>query len=101
MPHCPECGAENEEDAGFCTKCGAPLTQESERRAPGRYRYDQQRAACFGPPGSGVGTWGAISSGVFIIGLGILWFFDWWWPGILILVGLMIAIGGLVASQRR
>jgi len=63
--------------------------------------YAKQREACFGPSGSGGGLWGAVSFGVFIIGLGILWIFDAFWPGILILIGLMIVIGGLVSLSRR
>lgn len=31
----------------------------------------------------------AVSGGVFLIGLGILFFFNWFWPGILILVGVV------------
>jgi uncharacterized membrane protein YvbJ len=27
MVYCPECGAENEEDATYCAKCGAPLKE--------------------------------------------------------------------------
>jgi hypothetical protein len=45
--------------------------------------------------------WGAISGGVFLVGLGVLWYFDAWWPGILILIGLMIVIGGIVSYTRR
>ncbi len=59
-----------------------------------------EREACFGPRGSKVGIWGAISGGVFIIGLGILAILDLWWPGILVLIGVMAIIGGFVAYQR-
>ena len=98
MPFCRKCGAELEENAKFCHSCGNPLGAE-ERVRSGR-RYAREREACFGPPGSGGGLWGAISFGVFIIGLGILWFFDVFWPGILVLIGLMIAIGATVAVSR-
>ena len=98
LPFCKKCGAELKEDAKFCPKCGTPVGAE-ERVRP-RPRYAKEREACFGPPGSGAGMWGAISGAVFIIGLGILWLFDIFWPGILILIGLMILIGGIVAARR-
>ncbi|MDH5770330.1 MAG: hypothetical protein OEZ25_03475 [Candidatus Bathyarchaeota archaeon] len=60
-----------------------------------------EREACFGPRGSRVGLWGAISGGVFLLGLGILWYFDYFWPGILFLIGIMMIIGGIVAYTRR
>jgi len=63
--------------------------------------FGQESEACFGPPGSKRGLWGAISGGVFLIGLGILWYFDWWWPGILFLIAIMMIIGGIVAYKRR
>jgi len=85
------------EDAKFCPQCGTPISVE---RRP-RSTYVKEREACFGPPGSGGGLWGAMSIGVFLIGLAILWIFDIFWPGILILIALMIIIGGLVALSRR
>jgi hypothetical protein len=48
----------------------------SARETPARRRDEEP--ACFGPRGSGRGLWGSISGGVFIIGLGILWYFDIW-----------------------
>lgn len=98
LPFCKKCGAESKEDAKFCHSCGNPLEIEEVTRP--RRRRTREREACFGPPGSGGGLWGAISFGVFIIGLGVLWFFDVFWPGILVLIGLMVAIGALVAISR-
>lgn len=99
MPFCKKCGAELKEDAKFCNSCGTPVS--AEKRARPRKMYAKEREACFGPPGSGGGLWGAMSFGVFIVGLGILWFFDIFWPGILILIGIMVIIGGLVTVARR
>lgn len=100
MVECRNCGAEAKEDDRFCPQCGADLTQKAEEVEYGP-RYGEQREACFGPRGSGGGMWGAISGGIFIIGLGVLWYFDWWWPGILVLVGLMSIFGGIAAYTRR
>lgn len=30
----------------------------------------------------------SISGGIFLIGLGVLFLTDWWWPGILLVIGL-------------
>jgi ribosomal protein L40E len=97
LPFCQKCGAELEEDAKFCPKCGTAVGAEKRVRPT----YAKEREACFGPPGSGGGLWGAMSVGVFLIGLAILWIFDIFWPGILILIALMVVMGGLVALSRR
>jgi hypothetical protein len=31
----------------------------------------------------------------------VLWYFDWWWPGIIILIGVLAVIGGVVSYSRR
>ena len=31
----------------------------------------------------------AISGGIFLIGLGVLLFTNWWWPGIMVVLGLV------------
>ncbi|UCC27661.1 MAG: hypothetical protein JSW29_06245 [Candidatus Bathyarchaeota archaeon] len=87
------------EDAKLCDSCGTPVIAEAKIRR--RTRYTKEREACFGPPGSGGGLWGAISFGVFVVGLGILWLFDIFWPGILILIGIMVIIGAFVTLSRR
>jgi hypothetical protein len=101
MSYCSKCGKELGKDAKFCPKCGAAVGVEGRVSTEARYTEKRRQDACFGPPGSGGGLWGAISVGVFIVGLGILWFLDWFWPGILFLVGLMIVIGALVSYARR
>ena len=107
MVHCTKCGAELKEGAVFCHSCGASVTTKTEPVFGRRSRKERDECfgssgeACFGPPGSGVGMWGAISGGIFIIGIGLLWFFDWFWPGILFLIGLMMIVGGIVALSRR
>jgi hypothetical protein len=40
-----------------------------------------------------------ITGGLFLIGLGVIWLADWWWPGIMVVLG--IAVGsGLVFRGR-
>ncbi|NIV44225.1 zinc-ribbon domain-containing protein [Candidatus Bathyarchaeota archaeon] len=99
MVFCKKCGAKLKEDAKFCDSCGTPVIAEAKIRR--RTMYTKEREACFGPPGSGGGLWGAISFGVFVVGLGILWLFDIFWPGILILIGIMVIIGAFVTLSRR
>ena len=103
MVKCSYCGAEVDEEAQFCSKCGANMTEEKPvtPRPPPRRRQSDRREACFGPPGSGTGLWGAISGGIFLIGLVVLWYYDLWWPGILILIALMAISGGIVAYTRH
>ncbi len=85
----------------FCANCGAAVTPTPREPAPRRRDDRDERKACFGPAGSGAGMWGAMSSGVFLIGLAVLWYYDFWWPGILFLIALMAIIGGIVSYTRR
>lgn len=41
----------------------------------------------------------AVQSAVWLIGLGVLFLTGWWWPGILILVGLSLLVGALVRES--
>src|SRR3954447_17368589 len=40
-----------------------------------------------------------VSGGVFLIGLGMLLFTGWWWPGIMVALGLAVAAGLLYHGQ--
>ncbi|MCW4040509.1 MAG: zinc ribbon domain-containing protein [Candidatus Bathyarchaeota archaeon] len=104
MVSCQYCGTEVRSDDQYCPHCGsnlsqrvtAPLPQPRERRI-----RESQEKACFGPAGSGGGLWGALSGAIFLIGIGVIWYFDFWWPGILFLIALMAIIGGIVSYTRR
>ena len=98
MVYCHICGVEIEESAKYCASCGASFTR---RESIPRHKHRDESKACFGPSGSGVGVWGAISFGLFLLGIGILWLLDALWPGIIILIGLMVIVGGLVVYTRR
>ena len=88
------------EDDKFCPVCGTPVAPPPPGVKAVRGEIPSG-AACFGPKGSGGGIWGAISGGVFLIGLGILWYFNFWWPGILFLIGIMVIVGALAAYLKK
>ncbi|NIN52457.1 MAG: zinc-ribbon domain-containing protein [Nitrososphaeria archaeon] len=102
--HCSKCGAENKDDARYCSSCGESLYAT---RTPAR-KPDEWEKTCFGPARRG-GLWASIWGGVFLIGLAILWYLDSinvlkWWPGILFLIGIMIVISGILSyasGERR
>jgi hypothetical protein len=107
MPFCPKCGKEVNEGVNFCSHCGANISEQEPTKEEAHIHRIQPitrvepEKACFGPPGSGTGLWGAMSGGVFLIGLAILWYYDLWWPGILFLIAIMVIIGGLVSYLRQ
>lgn len=43
-----------------------------------------------------VGPWRSLHGAIWMIGLAILFWRDWWWPGILVLVGISMAIEGIL-----
>lgn len=76
MTYCPECGKQNEDDATYCNKCGAPLSGTKKE-------YEKDRAEeCFGGPRYAPIIWGAI---LVLIGL------------VIIIQGVLKNIGGLPA----
>jgi hypothetical protein len=34
-----------------------------------------------------------ITGGLFLIGLGVIWLADWWWPGIMVVLGIAVGSG--------
>lgn len=42
----------------------------------------------------------ALSNGVFLIGLGVLFYTNFWWPGILLALWAMLAVRQLLSDRR-
>jgi hypothetical protein len=46
-------------------------------------------------------TRNGITSGLLLIGLGVLLYTDWWWPGIMLVVGIAVASGLVFRNRYR
>ena len=105
LAYCTKCGFKNEDDADHCTKCGASLQlSRTERRTMRKKREDE----CFGLPHGGIIV--GIIFGVFII----LWGLsqipglippqvseNFFWPGVIIVFGLLLVVGALYGLTRK
>ena len=107
MVFCAKCGRENDENASFCTNCGAALQPRRRGETDGDEcfgpRSDRERE-CFGLP-SGRMVFGVLFGiMIVVIGLAILWGQDVWrWIGplFIIMFGLLIVSGALYSLTRR
>ena len=110
MVYCSKCGKKNEDDAEFCAKCGASLTDSvKDRKKEHDDRCEEECAVGKHSPFAKF-FWGAI---VVLIGLWIIfslvipettladdlpsWLvnFEFWW-----LIGLIIAVAFIVTGLR-
>jgi len=108
MVYCSKCGKKNEDEAEYCSKCGASLTgtkKETEKEWDKRCEED-----CAGGKHGAPYFWGII---VILFGLWIIfglvipqtnlanslpeWLvtFEWWW-----LIGLVIAVAIIITGIR-
>jgi len=95
MVTCTKCGAESEDEAKFCTNCGANLYSREKR-------YERSRDECFGLPNSGAIV--GIVFGILIIFWGLSTFFNWEINIMAILVtilGILIVAGAVYRLTRR
>lgn len=119
-PRCATCGVVSPAGALFCVNCGTALVSgaqragmpavEAERPVIEHYAEDpqlpaapsahppagrrKQRGFQFRPPTPASGA-------VFMIGLGVLFLTGFWWPGILVLVGVTGALENLRTGSVR
>ena len=114
MLYCPDCGAQNEDDADYCIKCGAPLkegmrrTYRRDEKDEKEERIEKEEKDQRGEKSEGdARSWGLLI-GLLILASGLISLAeDWWgytwdslWPYMIILVGLFIVYNGLKARQK-
>ena len=118
MVYCPSCGAENEEDATYCARCGDPL-KEGARIVYARRRgekdekdekYEKHEKDELEKTDEAGRNWVALF-GLLIIISGVIslldsWYHVWWaswdrlWPLLVIAFGLFIVWNVLKARER-
>ena len=103
MAFCKGCGKQLRGDEKFCSSCGTPVLAEegSEKKVDESLGYERYRSFQRRVRSPERRLFGAVWTGVFIIGLGILWYFDFWWPGILFLMGIMLIVRALTAYLAK
>ena len=117
-PTCGVCGTPNPPSARFCVLCGQSLTEAAPAKGTALAPTGQPGPAGLPLPGQpGLGGPPPLpglpplpevqplllagSGGVFLIGLAVLAVFNWWWPGIMFLLGLTTLVGSASARQPR
>ena len=110
-PICAACGTRNPVGADFCVMCGTTLGGRPVAEPPLDPLPPPAPAAPIAPqpsspralrPRASRGQapfWGGVSGGVFLISLALLFAFNWWWPGILVLLGLTSLVGSMAAGK--
>ena len=104
MVYCTKCGTLNPDSATNCSNCGAPLSGPENRPYSGyeRQRYYRENYG-YSRRGGGVGL---LIAGLFIILIGLAAFagftafWNYFWPIVLILVGVWILVLGLRRNRR-
>jgi hypothetical protein len=105
LVYCTKCGTLNPDYATACSNCGAPLSG-AENRPYSRYEQRRHYEDEYGyhRRGSGVGL---LIAGIFIVVLGLAailgetsLFFQYFWPVVLILIGVWLLIWGVRRNRR-
>ena len=103
MVYCHNCGTKNEDDAEFCSKCGTPLKEGVDKRSWDK-SHKRQRDECFGLPHGNI--IGPLIIGVILIlaGISAIYGFEFWqylWPALIVLVGILIIAGAIYKARSR
>ena len=110
MVYCTNCGTKNEEAAVYCIKCGAKLVSKKESwdKRMEKWGEDFGRQAekeCFGLPHGGMIFGLLIGLIIILVGLSsLLSGFEatrLFWPLLIIVFGVLIAVGALYSFTRR
>jgi uncharacterized membrane protein YvbJ len=107
MVYCHECGTKNDDDAEYCSNCGSLLKYSDDRDERYRHRRERRyrrRNDYFGFPNGGMIV--GLIFGVVLILFGVSSFYGislgrYIWPILIVIFGIMIAIGALSNSRRR
>ena len=107
---CAACGTRNPPGAAFCVTCGRSLEARPVADAPANpLPIPSADAPLTSVPAASVESapaarsrrggfsveWGGIMGGIWLIGIAVLAVTGWWWPGIMVLVGISALVGGL------
>ena len=104
MVYCTKCGTQNPDTATNCSNCGAPLygaeSRPYSRHERRRYYSDEYR---YRRGGGGIGL---LIGGLFIIIIGVVAltgfsaFWNYFWPIVLVLLGVWLLLWGLRRNRR-
>jgi hypothetical protein len=113
-PTCAACGTRNPPGASFCVTCGRafgprPLAEPPATALPPApapiAASPAMPPATVSPAQARRGTfsveWGGVIGGIWLIGIAVLTVTGWWWPGIMVLLGLSALVSGLEAGGNR
>ena len=99
MVYCQKCGTKNEDNADYCTKCGANL--QTGTHVSKRHERKKAEEDCFGlPNGNAIG---GIILGILILLWGLTTFLDItfnFWYIIIIVFGILMIAGALYKITR-
>ncbi len=100
MVYCDKCGAKNDDESEFCSKCGAELKERSHRRN----HHHRQREECFGLPNGGLIV--AIIFGILLVLFGLSSIFkftisEYVWAIVVVIVGILVIAGAVYRYGKR
>ncbi|MCL4429351.1 MAG: zinc-ribbon domain-containing protein [Chloroflexi bacterium] len=105
MVYCSKCGTLNPDTSVICSNCGAPLSPP-ESRPYSRYERRRYYEDQYGYRHRGNG-FGLLIAGLFVLILGLAalfgslsLFWQYFWPVVLILIGVWLLIWGLRRNRR-
>lgn len=104
LVYCSRCGTLNPDTSVNCSNCGAPLNQQESRPyTPYEHRHYNNEGYRHRHGGSGFGL---LIAGLFIVIIGIaaltgfVLFWVYFWPIVLVLIGVWILLLGLRRNRR-